>query len=304
MGVVNVKESWKGSGLGRSEDRRTGRRMFTVLTDAVPTASGLEEILTAPGIPRLGQDTWPGDEWLRVKSVGPANAIGPLLYAVPVGYEREGDGQNASPLEDPPDISWQTVTSTEQMDFDAEGNAITNSVGERFDPPPAFEVVDRKLTYVRNEAAFDTVAAAEFDNVTNSTEFLGWAPGTVLCKPITATNQREGDLTYARVNYEFHFRVGLPAGVTGGGPENAWTKRVLNQGTRERVFVDGVAQVNDDENKSPKYRTLTGDDKNPLAEPVNLDAEGKPLAAGADPVWITVVQYEAKDLGQLGIELR
>lgn len=301
MAIVNVTEKWSGAGIGRSDDGRTARKVFSVLTDAVP--NDLSVVLDASGIPRLDVDSYPGDDWLRVSAVGPARAVGPMLYEVPVEYEREGDGDEETPLDADPEIRWDIVASTEAKDFDADGDAITNTVGERFDPAPTFEVVDRRLSYARNEASYDPVEAAKFDNVTNEDEFLGWEPGTVLCRPIVGESRRQGDLIYARTRYEFIFRKGLPEKDDAGGPAKAWYRRILNQGRRKRVIDEnGWPALNED--WSPKYEEILDNKGNPLTEPVNLGADGKVLAEADPPHWIEVKQYGSKEFADLGIEIR
>ena len=297
MAVVNVKESWSGKGLGRSKDGRTAAAAFTVLLDAIPTDLG--EVLGASGIPRIG-DGYPGDEWLRVSNVGNARAIGPMLFEVPVTYEREGDGDQDSPLDAAPDIRWDTVSSTEAKDFDANGDAITNSAGVPFDPPLTFEVNDRRLSYSRNEASYDPVAAGEFDNVTNGDEFLGWPPGTVLCKPITGDSKHEGELWYSHTRYEFIFRKGIEEKNGVGGPEKAWYRRVLDQGLGE---LDDPAVLNGKPNLKAIKENVDGHAVE-VSSPRLLDGKGHQLDAAADPHWIEIQQYGTKDFAVLNIEIR
>ena len=289
MAIVDVVRSWE-TGYGVSADGRTATERYTVTTDAA--VNDLSVIAEASGIPRVGVDAYAGDDWLRCVGVAP-RSIGPRYFEVIVSYERQGDGDVATPLEADPEWRWDTAESTEPKDYDVLGNAITNTVGERLDPPMAFAVVDRVLLYSRNEASFDTHARAAWDNVTNSAAWLGWPKGTALCRPIKGVKKTHGALKYFRVSYRFEFRMG--AGDS--GTDKAWYRRVLNQGLRKST--DTV-----DANGAPIYAPIKDSEDNPITEPVLLDALGKPLGKGEPAVWIYVQQYKVKDLSALAIVLK
>jgi len=291
MSVVNVKKSWQLS-YGISTDGRTASEVYTVLLDAVPVSVAI--VALAAGIPRVDDTTYPGDDWMVCSEVNPV-ATGPMYYTVTVNYEKVGSGDDETPMQADAKFSWSKTTTTEPKDFDVNGKPIVNSVDERVDPPLAFEVVDRILKYSKNVATYNVQARSEYDNVTNSDEFLGWPAGTVLCRPIDATIKRPGNQSYYRESYEFWFRKGVPVVGGTGGPAKAWYRRWLNQGLRSS------GGTNDD--GSRRFAPILDSQNNPITEPVNLAADGTPLVVGDPVIWNETQQYGEKDLNALGISL-
>lgn len=196
----------------------------------------LIEIVEAPGV--LLGDAYPGTDIVLCKN-RTAEQVSPILSIVTIDYEGEvGLSTDDSPLNKPPAITWQGVSSTEPADTDAYGVPYTNTIGDPVDGISR-EIFDFKLTIVRNFAFFATYGQFQYLSSTNS-DFFGlpgdlWPPGTVSIIP----NEFQIDVLdyknfyYQQVRIAFGFRI--PYNTIAA---RAWWKRYRNEGFYERVGVN------------------------------------------------------------------
>ena len=123
----------------------------------------------------------PSDDRLKAEQPDVTNPGGPNIYRVVVQYTRNGASLNTTenPLDDPPRIRWSQGSCTEQVDVDAEGNALLNSALDPIDPPLTRDFGTLFLTVTRNESTYDVGRALAFQNKCNEDAFPIFGAGTV-----------------------------------------------------------------------------------------------------------------------------
>jgi hypothetical protein len=123
----------------------------------------------------------------------------------------QGDfsGGNGAPQPDPtlrrPRVSWGFAQFSKRVTTDRDGNAVLNSAGQAFDPPPERDFSRRVLTITRIESDYDDATAEEYQDAVNTDEFYGRAPGTAKMTSITASDHWENGDHYWEVTYIIHF---------------------------------------------------------------------------------------------------
>lgn len=223
----------------------------------VTGASTGSEALDAPGVPHQN-DSHPWDVLLLAQQPT-VTREGFNLYLVSVDYVRlGGSGSNPDPndpLNAPLVYRWEMGNTTESVDQDAEGNAILNSAGERFDPPPTKNIGTLFLTVRRNEPSYDPAIALTFQNKRNSDPFFGAQPGQALCLSIAPNAEYAEDAEYIPVDYHFEFRA------------DKFRHRIMDQGLNGWFNDNGTLKL------APFYMNIT--DRAGAA--VLLDGTGKPI---------------------------
>lgn len=287
MAIINIKPSWSTPTLSRGRQSRAAGRAFTVLCDTPGDEQNLFDIDQHPGIPQRGQ-AHPLSGWLVVDDVT-IKPLGPCLYEVVATYTTVGGSKDdaSSSSDDPTTIRslmrWSWAESQEAVDCDINGRPLTNTVGEGFDPPVQWTVMDAVLTITRSTTAYHGGLLRAASGSLNAVDFMGAKRGQAR---LTATCDEawNGNTQYWEETFTISFREGLPVtkgkyGETYGGPERAWFLRVLNQGFR--VWTgDTDAQGN------PWYKELVDAEGKPLTKPVLLDSKGYQLKPGEPPHWL------------------
>lgn len=302
MAVVNVKLSWSSPTLGRDRSRRDAQRSFTVLCDSPGDEKNMFDIDRHPSIPQKGQPH-PECGWLYVDTVK-VSPIGPTLYQVDVTYTTIGDSQEQAG-DDPETIRtstrWGWVESQEVVDCDYQGNPLTNTVGEGFDPPIQWTVMDAQLTFTRATRRDNGPKLYFASGSLNADPFLGALPGQA---KMTATREDRwnGSVHYWEETFVITFRQGLPRtrgkyGESYGGPHKAWFLRVLNQGFR--VWTGDY-----DANGNPIYREVVDADGKPVTKPVLLDRYGYRLRPTDPPHWLEFQMNSFNHWSELGLDSR
>ena len=189
-----------------------------------------------------------------------ANANGFGVWIVSVKWSLLGRG-NKDPS-GKPRISWRRSVSSEAFDRDPDGNPITNSAGDVFDPPPEDEVADRGFIIRRVEPFYDLDKAEEYENTVNDKgfTFLGrytFKQGQVLCESIMPATDYDFDATSIEIEYAFWFR------------RDGWKRRIVDEGRRAFYY--------DDTDKTNKKAEIYGADGTQVSTPVLLDGGGSPL---------------------------
>lgn len=274
--AIDVKEDW--SGLGAYSEvngiyqNLTAVRKFDVhfVNDSSVPASRPLIALDQDDVPQLWE-VHPYNSWLYVSNRTVEIRSSTLFY-ITVNYSLV-----ENPLAQPAEFSWSHVDNEEPIDRDINGNPITNSAGELPDPPITETFHDVVLRVSRNEALFNHVTASEYKNSVNANTFLGFAPGTVKCTVFEGEITRAAALTYYIVRYEFQIR------------EDAWKKRFLDAGFREKVGTE--------------YEVIKDKDGVPLSEPSLLDGNGYKLPDGATPVFLEFETKQAMDFSYFNMYL-
>ena len=277
MAILSVKKVWS---LDSSQESRTARvatEGYEVLTDG----EDVDEITvllardpdTNRRIPRVN-DFHPSDPVRTVESreARLASENNPYLWTVTVIYETlslDPDNPNDPPWAARPEIWFDWISSQEPVDRAWNGDLITNSADEPFEPPLTVTYYDPVMNVRRYEETFRPATLLEYRHALNLDEFFGAPPGWAMMLPIQPKLVRRGELTYWEVHYRIHFRD--------------HRRRVADMGTRQKVRNE---QFDPDDPRHMTYEPIRDADGEPVTKPVPLDGTGRPLQPGSDPVWL------------------
>lgn len=196
-----------------------------------------------------------------------------------------GDNEDAVTSDDPtlaiPMESYDSEDREVIVDRDISDEPIVNTAGDPFDPPVTRDVSRRILVIEWNvtEASFDAGWIDTYTDKKNSTTFKGRSAGKMYLAKITA--QRAWSTViglYYKLRGEWHI------------DPNGWNKRPLNAGMREKVTAQAGV----------RYRVITGDDGQPVSEPVPLDLNGLKLPPDGTPIFgdfDVILSIDFNDLG-------
>ncbi len=227
MSVTSVSERFTGPDMGQeSPDAKnytsTATRVFDVLVSD-PVGDDESTVLLSGFVPFI-RDSHPDFIGLRCSNIS-AKRMSPFRYEVRAQYT--GNMQlGMSPLDMPPDISWSFAVTEEEIDQDANGDAILTAAGESFDPPIRAPRWDRVLRVVRNMQDYDDDLADELIWTTNEDTVMNRPPGAGLLTVFDGVSVADEDEPYWKVTCEWHFRAAPP----GKDASFAWFRRVLAQG--------------------------------------------------------------------------
>lgn len=291
MAITSVEESWDREGTQNPQWQRTYRRKFIVVTDgpyngpiavraALPVQIGFPYTFFH-GSTRLEFDfssfvnsivcrcvSKDGSQWECTADYAPYN---PQIFGI-------------NPLTHPIKISWGTTKFERVCQYDINGDAITNSAGQYFDPPVTCDDSRMNLRIERNEPSFDPSIADTYKDSISSDVFFGQQPGTWKIADITADLEYNVDCGtpdgfYYKVTYTFEFR------------SEGWASMILDQGLMVLNGSDQLVQALD--NSSPPVA---------VTSPIPLDGNGKALASSADLVFQTFDIYEEIAFGPLNLD--
>lgn len=193
------------------------------------------------------------------------------------------------PTTEPPQVRFGFVTEEKIFTQDADGNAILNAAGDPFNPPVKLPVSYPTLTITRNEPTFDAAIACLYKDATNADPIFGVDHGWAKLNNIQGERVWGSEYTnidgskgryYYKVSYELAFNP------------DGWKTKVLNAGLRELVD-DGAGGF--------KLQAIRVNGQ-PVTEPYPLDANGKRLPQGADPVWIEIPNFKEIPFQPLALE--
>lgn len=171
--------------------------------------------------------------------------------------EQESEVEN--PLERPAKVKWKTNQYRKAVVKDKNGNAITNSAGDYFDPPPEIDSSHWTVTVTKNVAAVPQFIL-DYDNAinTNSFSIQGVSVAQFVAKLMDidiGEVQTEGDFVFLVFTYSMEFR-----------PDELWGLSELDQGMR---FKSGNDRKQILDNSSPPR---------PITTPKLLDGNGAVLS--------------------------
>ena len=235
MTVVSVVPKYAGlSGKGSLDGVREYTKVYTVTTDS--PSDGVMAVGNALGIPRKWEVYyWSGEVdagalcWDVSPRPDPDNQ---LIWEVTCQYSTDMRGGEGGPLAGdpardvdnplliPPEVTWDSWSEMKVVHKDRNGVSILNSAGLPFDPPLQRRYTGHQVTVVRNEAAFPTLLAQQYEDTVNSDAFYGWAPEQARLESLTANSQYTHNLPYWTVRYVIQFKT----------PD--WSERIPDAGAR------------------------------------------------------------------------
>lgn len=283
MTVQAATKMWSRDGGTIATDDGLNRRVtikegYQVVCDATDK---IEDVLDATDLPRLEDRYIPGTA-IFCKSKDPVR-VGPVLWVVVVTWDGEfgPGGSTDHPVNQPPEIEWSDVETSEEIDEDWNGKPIATVNGEPI-RGVTMPVIDQILTVSRKFIAIDTYAISRYRKATNSDSFAGWPPGTCRFVGYTAKRGFSGDAEYWDVNAKFQFRE--PYRTT---PARAWYARARHEG----FFIkDGT-----------KIKRAFDGNKEPTVKPVLLKADGTRETDQDNAVWLEFQLFDSLPFAALGM---
>lgn len=221
--LFTAHRSWRGNLGSESPDGIKGSSEVTEewnVSSSFPTSSPVVKAL-AP-IPRMGYGH-PDNPFLQVRRVS-IDVRSPIYFICRITYRAESiDGEN--PLDEPPDISISSISSTEEIDSDIDGKPILTPNGEPI--TGLTEVIpDMQVTVSRNLATFNPWSIFVYMNKVSSDTFLNFPAGVIKVMDVRARNIFTEDFEYWNASVTVQSRQPLRA----SSPEKAWFKRVMLKG--------------------------------------------------------------------------
>lgn len=263
----------------------TGHRAYTVLYEVITNDvnDGPAVVRQAATLPQIGDTYSYGndtDQYAACVTRGPISLESAdktrKKWRVPVIYtSRPAEGSNPANKgkDNPVDWEWEVSASfaqnTKAVLHDKDGLSVWNTAHEPFIPAP--EMDDPRLVIVlkKNTPTISLLTWARYRGTVNSEPFWGLAARQIKIMQWSWNVRRIGYVEYIENTIECH----IIYDETG----RTWDFMPLNQGFRERLGFnpDGTW----------KYRQIRDDSGNLIRQPVPLDAFGKKLLAGADPLF-------------------
>lgn len=226
---------------------------------------------------------------------------GPLHFEVTADYQSrpykdeagQGPGAQQGPLSQPTQISYFTISNSEEVDEDRHGKPIQTKNAEPINGVTRI-ISDLGVRLTRNFATFDPASFYTYIDCVNSDTFLGFPPGVLRIANISADEQFYNDndgnaQPFWAVTVEVNARK--PYRTT---PEKAWHTRIRHEGYQIRsVSLTSVGAL------FPVVRASDGN-KEPVNLPVPLDESGFRLPLNADAVWLEWDLYEPVNFASMG----
>jgi hypothetical protein len=159
----------------------TYTRVFRAVTDTVTDEAAT--IMSDPQCPKKGIARYPWNTYAYCDEVSPVqDDRSKNIWIVTVRYTTKRE-YASNPLSDPAEIEWASAQFQRVASKDKDGNAIVNSAGDPYDPPPMRDDSRWVVTVRKNLAAVPSWLLT-FQDAVNSSGFTldGLAVGTRLAK--------------------------------------------------------------------------------------------------------------------------
>lgn len=197
-------------------------------------------------------------------------------------------------------INWSikfTVTheqTTVPAKHDKDGNDITNSASDPFNPPVMVEKSYPVLTFTKYYAYVDIDWLESYQDTVNEVSWKGRSPR--VCRMVAIDWESDTVNNYAV--WRVTFRVKIKRGTWNGGRANdvgqGWDLRIVDQGFREFIAPPDPLKR--------KIDAPRDDYGNAMPGPFPLDGSGQAAAANATTTaYITYRYFEEADWSDLGL---
>jgi len=130
-----------------------------------------------------------------------------------------------------PQIQWWRQVSREAVDADADGNPITNSAGDPFDPPPEKEFGERGFSIFRYEKSYDLLLAESFEDSVNDAAVT--LLGRYKFRPLQLKFDSylpTGRVAYDATEIEMEYRFSIRRDQVPNAKVSPWDWRLIDQG--------------------------------------------------------------------------
>lgn len=286
MGVLAVHPIAPRSGEAEGPEAITAVRKWLV---HVSSSLDTEHTIYASGLLPVRYAPLPENGFLTLRRISAAHhGSTPLAWVVTGTYSsapidrREQDKQDFGPLDRPATRRWSTVQYREAVEEDVDGNAVVNTAGDLYDPPPERDTANWTVTITKNVASVPPFII-NYQNTLNDDDIsIG---GLTVAEGLAKINAIEiGDkMNESGVDfYQFSYTLEIK--------KAGWDLRLLQQGLRQKNEIDGTGRI-----------PCVDNNGRPVSSPVLLDIDG---IQQTDPAKISAVYvsheiYESKDFSVL-----
>ena len=227
--------------------QKRGRLLAGYQITCPPTTTPAEVSLL-PGVPRVGDEYEDNPDLLVTNR--DFQRVGPIYWVAIVTYE--GD----FPKFACPEIEWRSVTSTEAIDEDFDGNPIVTANGEPLEGVTK-EISDAVQTIRRQYLTINIPAIHQYIDSVNSDTFSGFGPGIARltdysAKAVWGDEVIDHWVVTATIVYRFPYNTTA---------EKAWYARVRHEGFYEKLGSGEIVRAVDN------Y-------KEPVTRPIQLKEDG------------------------------
>ena len=180
-----------------------------------------------------------------------------------------------NPLSRPAKFSWSSVKTQEILEFDIDGNKVTNSANQPFDPPVRTEMAHPQLVVTKNMPITTVVSSwiRTYVGAINSATWKGFPAKSLKLNDISATSENENGIWFWAMTFTFEHRPGK------------WNPvKILDAG-----WFDSTGK---------EIRTNLGN--TPGTVPL-LDGSGAKLTGGGTPVFNEFTVYYEVNFDNLGL---
>jgi hypothetical protein len=244
-----------------------------------------DEVLASDGMPVYGLPVFgaphPSDSGCTVSRIAPEQIPDGLgLWKVEVEWSSgDNDPENQKkPDQRAVEISSSFVQVPKVFFKDLDDKPFHDTADTPFDPPPQIACYAQKITYSRYETTADFEADRQFVGATNDAEFEGAEQYHAMVENISRRRVFMEDDYYWQTTYEILYN-----------PHTAFHPlEILSCGPRYKDNAGKILTVKDAIGVIHGGKAL-------------LDANGKLLAAGADPHYIEFAVHKTADFSELNI---
>jgi hypothetical protein len=234
MSVKTVAETWRGR--TGSSDAQSFTREYTAVY-VITSDDPFDNATTIGGDYRLPQKWYgyPSDPFALCINVDLQNSdesprlwLGTYKYSTSYSQQQDDNPLNRPVLFSLSFSAGPPVIVTK----DINGNVITNTSGDPFDPPFTIDDSRPLLACQRNEATIPTAIAIAYKDAVNADAWNGTAVGQCKMKDIsTGQLQTENGYQFYTVTYQIEFNA------------QGWQYQPLNVGFRTRTNTGGTAFI-------------------------------------------------------------
>jgi len=310
--VIGGPIGWK----GRIDDE--GHRLYEVRFRVRSSESeGPAAVMNATGLYPVGAawvvegdaDTWAWcqarldverDPHYRAGAPGRYWIVTQYFTTRPPRHDRCQNQAITNPLLEPPRISGQFVTYSEEAGYDRNGQPILSSSHERLSGPELeFETGYPTVAITINQLTLDLPLITQMHNTVNAVPMWGLPKRCVRLSRVTWERKLYGTCSfYFQITYEFEIRY--------GGHDRLIADRgskVLNGHWDESTGEWTLDKINgsDPDPNNPAHFIQAVDRKGNPVESILLDGTGKPLTDINNPHFINVEYYQENNFFLLGI---
>lgn len=224
---------------------------------------------------------------LRHHDSSPYSWIATGFYSsVPISQREQDKQSNPNPLNRPATRRWSTTQYRVAVEKDTAGEAVVNSAGDYYDPPPEKDSSRWHVNITKNVSSVPPYIIDYQDAINDEEIEIGGLTIPAKVAKIQAIEisdlMTENNVTFYQFSYTIEFN------------KDTWVLSLLQQGLRQKKSGDATVRI-----------PCEDDNGDPVTSPVLLDADGYQLAdpAVSNGVYVDHDVYEEKDFSVLpGIE--